>query len=81
MMYITYHPFLKSLMITWEPVNVNIGNNANGNCNDISTFNKSFIVVTSSMPRNTDINIVGIIAMERVNNSRFHLDQCRFKNP
>ena len=57
-------------------VNVRMGSKANGSCRLIKTFNKSFMPVKSSIPRNTDNRTVGRIAIDRINRTlcqRFHV--------
>ena len=77
----TYIPFLKSPIIEEELVNAKIGIRANGNCRLIKTLSRSFIPLSCPIPSNIDMNIVGAIAIVRVNNTRCHRFHFKFRKP
>lgn len=73
-MILLYIPFTKVPITRREDVKVSNGNKANGNCKLIKALSRSFRRVSLSIDWNA-IKIVGMMAIERVANTRFHRAQ------
>lgn len=74
-------PLTNSPIIATLDVNVMVGMTANGSCNVIIVFKRSFIPVKSSMLLKYARQNVGTMAIIRVIKTRFHRGHCKFKKP